>query len=339
MAASKPPLSAVGSVGELHLLNIIILVISVLSALGSGWMILSFVLFESARTFRHQLILGLAISDFFMAANFMGSTTTQLAGHTLKGASCSVNGFATQWFVVQTDYWVLMIAVCTFSMLSDCKAQSKWIKSHRWVIWGLPWGLSVLWATIGLMLSGYGNIGAWCWFTKDRTRLLVNFIPRWLIIIAILTIYIRLYFIIYRAHERFISLDVEASGSRHSASHSVALVKSMANSTLSTDQPEVEELQNQQRKRISSQPHSRPAPTLKKLAYQMLAYPLIYMLIWIIPTTIRIYQATTGKPAPFAIATVDKSCIVIQGFADAVIYGFNKANLAAWKEWIFDGRR
>ena len=66
----------------------------------------------------------------------------------------------------------------------------------------------------------------------------------------------------------------------------------------------------------------------------MLAYPLIYMLIWIIPTTIRIYQASTGKPAPFPIATVDKTCIVIQGFADAVIYGFNEASLSAWKGLI-----
>lgn len=68
-----PALSAVGSAEELHLLNIIILVVSVLSALGSAWMILSFVvsghddsvgtitksikLFKSARSFRHQLIL------------------------------------------------------------------------------------------------------------------------------------------------------------------------------------------------------------------------------------------------------------------------------------------
>lgn len=43
MVASTPVLSAVGSAEELHLLNIIILIVSVLSALGSAWMILSFV--------------------------------------------------------------------------------------------------------------------------------------------------------------------------------------------------------------------------------------------------------------------------------------------------------
>lgn len=38
----------------------------------------------------------------------------------------------------------------------------------------------------------------------------------------------------------------------------------------------------------------------------MMTYPIAYMLIWIIPTAIRIYQTTTGKHAPFGIATVDK---------------------------------
>lgn len=53
--------------------------------------------------------------------------------------------------------------------------------------------------------------------------------------------------------------------------------------------------------------HARqPSPVLKKMARQMMSYPLVYMLIWTIPTTIRIYQSVTGKPAPFGIGTVDK---------------------------------
>lgn len=43
MVAPTPALSAVGSADELLLLNIVVLVVSVLSALGSAWMILSFV--------------------------------------------------------------------------------------------------------------------------------------------------------------------------------------------------------------------------------------------------------------------------------------------------------
>jgi hypothetical protein len=38
-----------------------------------------------------------------------------------------------------------------------------------------------------------------------------------------------------------------------------------------------------------------------------MTYPLVYMLIWTISTKIRIYQAITGKAAPFGIAIVDKA--------------------------------
>jgi hypothetical protein len=76
----------------------------------------------------------------------------------------------------------------------------------------------------------------------------------------------------------------------------------------------------------------QPSAVLKKMAYQMMSYPLVYMLIWTIPTSIRIYQSVTGKPAPFGIATVDKACIVIQGFADAIIYGVNETSVSAWRE-------
>lgn len=38
----------------------------------------------------------------------------------------------------------------------------------------------------------------------------------------------------------------------------------------------------------------------------MMLYPLVYMLVWALPTCIRIYQAVSGKSAPFGIATADK---------------------------------
>ena len=61
--------------------------------------------------------------------------------------------------------------------------------------------------------------------------------------------------------------------------------------------------------------------TSTKLSYQMMLYPLVYMLIWALPTSIRIYQAVSGKPAAFQVATADKACIVVQGLLDAIVYG------------------
>jgi hypothetical protein len=116
------------------------------------------------------------------------------------------------------DYWVLTIAVCTYLILANHKHQSSWIQENRWVVWGFPWILSILWSGIGLGVVGYGDIGAWCWFTSDSVRLFVNFIPRWLIIITILCLYLRLYFIIHKAHNRFMSFDEDATGSLQTGS-------------------------------------------------------------------------------------------------------------------------
>ncbi|KAF2463377.1 uncharacterized protein BDR25DRAFT_298177 [Lindgomyces ingoldianus] len=301
----KAVLSAPAHAHEIRVLNTVIAVVSVLSIIGAGWIVMSFCLFKQVRTFRHQLILGLAISDFLMAVNFLSSCAVNLSGHILSDPRqktfCSFNGFMTQFFVVQTDYWVLVIAVSTFLILANYKLQSTWIQEHRIVLWCLPWGFSALWATLGLVIGGYGDIGAWCWFTSDRVRLLVNFIPRWFIILIILGLYVHLYRLIYKAHNRFMSFNDEASP------HSLS--------------PETESVSSTRR-------IGRPS----KMAYQMMSYPLVYMIIWTIPTTIRIYQSSTGKAAPFGIATVDKACIVVQGFADAIIYGLNETSLGAWRD-------
>jgi G protein-coupled glucose receptor regulating Gpa2 len=64
-------------------------------------------LFKQVRTYRHQLILGLAISDFWMAVNFLSSCAANLTGNLIgepsQKAFCSFNGFMTQLFVVQSQ--------------------------------------------------------------------------------------------------------------------------------------------------------------------------------------------------------------------------------------------
>jgi hypothetical protein len=123
------------------------------------------------------LILGLAISDCVMALNFLLSSSMNVAGRWIgapeQAQFCTFNGYMTQVFVIQTDYWVFIIAIYTYFVLTDQKRCSNWIQSHPLVPWVLPWILSVAWASIGLGITGYGDIGAWCWFTSDEIRLLV----------------------------------------------------------------------------------------------------------------------------------------------------------------------
>jgi len=234
----------------------------------------------------------------------------------------------TQVFVVQTDYWVLIIAFYTFLVLADYKLNFSWIEEHRIVLWILPWFLSVLWAAIGLGVVGYGDIGAWCWFTSDRVRLFVNFIPRWLIITTILALYFRLSFLLRKAHARFMSFSDEASRSAQALSSTTENVISRNEMSYLSSSPDDNCEQS-----WGATTHVRIGdrlPVLKKISYQMMTYPLAYLLIWSIPTSIRIYQAVTSKPAPFGIATVDKACIVIQGLVDAIIYGLNESRQRIW---------
>lgn len=113
-----------------------------------------------------------------MALNFALSSAMNVGGRWIgapeQAKFCSFNGYLTQVFVIQTDYWVFIIAIYTYFVLTDQKRCSSWIQSHPFVPWVLPWFLSVLWASLGLGLTGYGDIGAWCWFTSDEVRLLVG---------------------------------------------------------------------------------------------------------------------------------------------------------------------
>lgn len=52
-----------------------------------------------------------------------------------------------------------MIAICTFLILANHKHKSSWIRRHRIILWSLPWGFSLAWATLGVGLDGYSNIG------------------------------------------------------------------------------------------------------------------------------------------------------------------------------------
>ncbi|KAK6212908.1 hypothetical protein QIS74_08910 [Colletotrichum tabaci] len=288
-----------------------------MSLAGAGWIMVSYAVFPNLRSFRHRLITGLAVSDAFMALNFLCSTVMNVGGNGIAApentAFCSFNGFVTQVFVIQTDYWVLTIAVCTYFILAGHKTQSTWIQDHELVIWALPWLFSVLWASIGLGVSGYENIGAWCWFKSDTVRLLVNFIPRWVIIVTMFALYAYLSYVLYKAHTRLSS--VQDASPRHLESG----ITTQEGSRVASIHEGVKG-----RSAISIR-------RLKRVARLMLMYPLAYAIIWSLPTAIRIYQATENKPAAFALQTIDKASIVIQGFVDAVIYGVNETTLTSWR--------
>ncbi|KAK4138452.1 hypothetical protein BT67DRAFT_368437 [Trichocladium antarcticum] len=314
--AARTALAAPTDAGIIRIQSLVIAVTSVLSLLGAAWIMASFLAFPNLRSFRHYLILGLAISDCAMALNFLVSSAKNVGGRWIgapeQAGFCSFNGFMTQVFVIQTDYWVLIIAVCTYFILADHKRSSAWVQEHPVILWALPWLLSTVWAAVGLGTAGYGDIGAWCWFTSDQVRLLVNFVPRWAIIVAMFVMYARLYFVLFRAHRYMVSLDAEQSGSL---------------SWSGSRQPNTSQ--------VSSRQHTH---RLKRLARRMLLYPLAYAIVWSLPTIIRIYQTISGQAAPWQAQTLDKACVVLQGVVDATIYGATESSLSSWRNLLFPRR-
>lgn len=167
-----------------------------------------------------------------------------------------------------------------------------------------------------------------------------------------LGMYARLYLVLFRAHNRFVSFDNSSSGGPSGSNRT-----RNATSTRTDPQLDPHDGAHSTEARVSGQTSQLPRTNrrLKKaclsvisfpcyrsclansiqLARLMLMYPLAYMLVWTLPTSIRIYQVTTGRAAPFALQTVDKACIVIQGVVDAVIYGVNESSLSSWRNLIW----
>ncbi|KAL4952154.1 G protein-coupled glucose receptor regulating Gpa2-domain-containing protein [Aspergillus filifer] len=302
-----------------------VLVVSSMSMLGGAWIIASFIVVPSLRTFRHQLILGLGLSDFMMALNVMLSTSMNLSGRHIwaseQEAFCSFNGFMNQMFVIQTDYWILIIAICTYLILMDYNAAAAWIQEHRSIFWCVPWVLSALWATLGLVLVGYGNIGAWCWFTSDQVRLYVNFVPRWIIILVILSLYTRLCIFLYRSHQS-ISSDYEVSGRGLPTELRQWQILDAGGTSRGRRNGGGRWRWNGNGSQWCQGVVIPGNGHLKNISRRMMIYPTVYALIWIVPTAMRIYHGVTGQTAPLGLSIVDNvrpspfanSHILILGF-------------------------
>jgi hypothetical protein len=63
----------------------------------------------------------------------------------------------------------------------------------------------------------------------------------------------------------------------------------------------------------------------------MMSYPLIYMIAWLVPTIVHIYQASTGQSAPFVASLIDKVCVASLGLVHTLMYGFNESSFGVWR--------
>ncbi|KAF3929586.1 hypothetical protein ABW19_dt0208051 [Dactylella cylindrospora] len=325
---------------ERHL-AVVVLIGSILSIVGSLYMISCFIFIKSLRTFRHQLILGLAICDLALALNFFAPSLSQITGNTATSPSndtiCSINGFITQLFFSQIDLWQITIAVTTLLLLSGPSGILKWAREHVHFVWLFPWAVSLVTALFGYGFWRYADNGSFCWLPTVHIRLYFNYLPRWLVILTCLAIYIIIFRIIRRA--RKIARLQRAYQSARGASSETEMGEGYKENMKGSSQSSLD----------SSRPHAAGAPgtaaseapglmqispqdieieeqqkQIRRVAIQLISYPLAYAVLWTIPTVIMIYEVASGRKLNVHVEAMAKLLLVFNGFVDAHVYGKSK---------------
>ncbi|KAK6539924.1 hypothetical protein TWF694_008759 [Orbilia ellipsospora] len=348
---------------ERHIAGVV-LAGSVLSIVGALYMIVGFFILPELRGFRHQLVLGLAFTDLFLAINFFIPSFSMLVGSKTTEPSnpnfCSPNGFLTQFFFAQVDVWQIVIAMVTLLMMSGPSTPLKWAREHVWALWLFPWLVSLIAAFFGFGIWDYADVGGFCWLGNIKVRLFFNYLPRWIIIFCSLLLYIHVYGIIIRARRAArMQKEYRPTAAQQRIMNNCA--NNVSNGSSDKDSKELysTEVTSLDDSRATSSAglssfNADPALAgqirsaaekaeeeadqqrhVRKIALQMISYPIAYGILWSIPTIIMIVQVAKGEGAVSIHAQgLAKMMLTFNGFVDAHIYGFNERTAMFWWKWL-----
>ncbi|PIN23990.1 hypothetical protein CDL12_03293 [Handroanthus impetiginosus] len=150
------------------------------SLVGSGFIVLCYLLFKELRKFSFKLVFFLALSDMF--CSFFS-----IIGDPSKGYFCYAQGYTTHFFCVASFLWTTTIAFTLHRTVVRHKTDVEDLEPmfHLYV-----WGTSVVMTVIRSIGNDHGHIsrlGAWCWAQTGRTGKVVHFItfyaPLWVAIL------------------------------------------------------------------------------------------------------------------------------------------------------------
>ncbi|ODQ55528.1 hypothetical protein SAICODRAFT_46048, partial [Saitoella complicata NRRL Y-17804] len=271
-----------------------------------------------------------------VALNFMVSAAVSVnqeaGGETeLKGKFCTANGAFTQWFIVQSDYWVLVIALCTYAVFRPPGPTSLLRRALPYLL-HLPYTLSLLQSILGATLVGYVDVGSWCWFGSDKIRFLWNYTQRISIGLVITAIYVKLWTVLRRGgcdfgdeevgvEERVIGETEISSPPSLTPSRTPLTSSTCPDSNLIT--PSANCSTSQPRRTLTSHQD-----------FRMLLYPVAYLTIWILPTACRIYAWSHGHHVGYGWGVAEKSMICLSGAINSVVYWMNGRVVGAWVGWV-----
>ncbi|KAF8626425.1 hypothetical protein AX15_004887 [Amanita polypyramis BW_CC] len=190
---------------------------SLLSMLGSGFMLICYLILPLRYHFRHILILNLGIADFLNALNgSVGGLYILLRKEPLKaGHACVLNGFVEQVTVQATDTAILVIAIVTVYTLTMDGPMSAALERRRGygpiiliclAVWTLPFTTGLLALGMNWYAPASGN---WCWIEEKPAYLRYALTHGWrfFFIIIEVCLYAYLHIWLRRHYQRLIKMQ------------------------------------------------------------------------------------------------------------------------------------
>ncbi|GAB4854005.1 glycolytic proteins transcriptional activator gcr1, variant 2 [Ancistrocladus abbreviatus] len=142
---------------------------SSLSLVGSGFIVLCYVLFKQLRKFSFKLVFFLALSD--MLCSFFS-----IIGDPSTGFFCYAQG-SIHFFCVASFLWTTIIAFTLHRTVVQHKTDVEDLEPmfHLYV-----WGTSLVMTVIRSIGNHHGHLGAWCWTQTGRAGKVVHFVTFYL---------------------------------------------------------------------------------------------------------------------------------------------------------------
>ncbi|MED6155963.1 glycolytic proteins transcriptional activator gcr1 [Stylosanthes scabra] len=163
--ASSAAVAGVLSANDRQILTALNTGASSLSFVGSGFIVLCYVLFKELRKFSFKLVFYLALSD--MLCSFFS-----IVGDPSKGFFCYGQGYSTHFFCVASFLWTTTIAFTLHRTVVRHKADVEELEAmfHLYV-----WGTSLVMTVIRSFGNDHRHFGTRCLTQTGRTGKAVHF--------------------------------------------------------------------------------------------------------------------------------------------------------------------
>ncbi|KAL1845550.1 hypothetical protein Daus18300_014500 [Diaporthe australafricana] len=190
---------------------------SVTSCIATALVLLSYLVFrDQQHSFRHALILNLAVAEFINTLNNSISGFIYVKKKKLTpGPACTANGFIGQLTVQAVDFTILAIVLVTLLTITRktyLPDVSVWAKA---MICASTWIVPIITSIVAVSLNGMTPVsGNWCWITSKRPDLRYSLTHGWRIGIIFLTVLLYAY-IWWFVHRHFKALFGSRRGARY----------------------------------------------------------------------------------------------------------------------------